>query len=84
MSDEVPGWQAPVYQSLAQPILAAKVPHNFLVVLLTSTVIVTLYWWPAILVGTLLYSVARIGSAFEPQWVGILLRHISHSAFYEG
>jgi type IV secretory pathway TrbD component len=84
MTDDVSGWHAPVYHSLAQPILFAGVPHNFLVLLLTSTVIVTLRWWPAMLVGALLYGVARIGSTVEPQWLGILLRHIGYGAFYEG
>jgi type IV secretory pathway TrbD component len=83
-SDEVAGWTAPIYQSLAQPLLFAHVPHGFLVTLLTSTCIVFLRWWPVVVVSGLLYGGVRLGTAYEPQFLLMLWRHISYSAFYEG
>ena len=79
------GWEAPVFHAMTQTPTYRGVPMaffagNFLVSLfITFTV-----WWPAILVGLLLYGIAYVGTWYEPDWLGILGDYCSYTTHYEG
>ena len=83
-TEPVPGWQAPVFQSLAQPMLTAGVPSDFFMLTMVGTLALALVWWPIVVVQAGVYALAKRLTAWNPFWMGILWRYLSYSARYEG
>ena len=83
-TEPVPGWHAPVYQSLAQPMLTAGVPSDFFMFSMVGTLALALVWWPVLVLQAGVYWVAKRLTAWDPLWMGILRRYLSYSARYEG
>jgi len=82
--EPVPGWQAPVYQSLAQPMLTAGVPSDFFMLSMLGTLMLALAWWPVVVLQAGLYTLAKRLTAWDPLWMGILGRYLSYATRYEG
>jgi type IV secretory pathway TrbD component len=82
--DPVPNWFAPVYHSLAQPLLIGGVPAGFFIATMLGTMMLFLAWWPIILVQAGLYGLARVLTRWEPQWGGMLVMHVTYARHYEG
>jgi type IV secretory pathway TrbD component len=82
--EPIPGWFAPVYQSLAQPMLTAGVPSDFFMLSMLGTLAIALVWWPIVVVQLAVYRLARRLTAWDPLWMGILTRYLSYAARYEG
>jgi type IV secretory pathway TrbD component len=83
-TEPVQGWQAPVYQSLAQPMLTAGVPSDFFMMSMVSTLAIALAWWPIVVVQVGIYLVAKRLTAWDARWITILCRYFSYHARYEG
>ena len=81
---ELPGWTAPLYQSLTQPQLIAGVSRNFFICIFTLIGTVVLWWTPILLIGGVLYLVAWIGTRYDPDFFEIVLGHVRQHDHYEG
>ena len=84
MAADVPGWTAPVFQSLAQTPLMAGVPMEFLVGDVLLICFLWLLWWPACSLGALAYGVAWLGTHYDVHFMAIFLAHLRQHAHYEG
>ncbi len=77
----IEGYEVPVHQSLAQPVLLAGVPRSFALFNLTVTGVLTLgfgIWWLSLPIGLTLHSVAVYLTANDPMWFEVGQRHVKH------
>lgn len=80
----IPGWYAPVFQSLAQPILTAGVPSDFFMFSMIATLAIALMWWPVIVLQGGAYLMSKRLTAWDPLWIPLLWRYFSYASRYEG
>ena len=80
------GWSAPVYHALASPaaLLMLGVPQTFLILTFLGTLLVTMLWWRALLLGVVVYAIGLVGTQYEVQWWEILRAYRRYHDFYEG
>jgi len=89
MSD-IPGFSAPLYQSLTQPQLIAGVSRNFFIWDLLGMILTGLWcmaypWlWPGLLIGLALYVIGWCGTQYDTEFFEILVEHVQHRERYEG
>jgi type IV secretory pathway TrbD component len=82
--EPVPGWFAPVHQSLAQPMLTAGVPSDFFMMSMVGTLAIALAWWPIAVLQAGAFLLAKRLTAWDPLWMGILWRYLCYETRYEG
>ncbi len=85
MADDMPGFLAPVYRVLTEPILLAGVPRP--VAILNGTgwgaLGLGLHWWPALILGVFAHLGAAWLTKHDPQWFEVLPEHLREHHYYD-
>jgi type IV secretory pathway TrbD component len=84
VADLVEGWTAPVYRGLMEPLHIAHVPEQFFIGTVLVTLMVGIFWHPMVVLGGLAYGLARLGTAYDPDWLNVLTRAVGYTSHYEG
>jgi type IV secretory pathway TrbD component len=80
------GWSAPVYHALASPaaLLMLGVPQTFLILTFLGTLLLTMLWWRAALIGIAVYAIGLVSTQVEVQWWEMWQAYRRYDDFYEG
>jgi hypothetical protein len=78
------GWQAPIFQATAGPVMLGMIPQRLAIPLLLGTLLVYMLWGKLALLSVPIYGAAVLGTLWEPYWYNMLLEYWSYKTYYEG
>ncbi|MDG2522896.1 VirB3 family type IV secretion system protein [Caulobacter segnis] len=82
----VPGYFAPVHQSLITPILIGGAPRNLALFNGTLAAAVGLglrLWLAGLAIWLVGHALCALAAAYDPQFVGVVRRHLRHPVWLE-
>lgn len=78
------GWESPIFHAMQRMPLLFGAPLEVTMFVFLGSLFLVLVAWQWALFGVLLFMIARIGTAYEPCWLGILLDWQGYASEYEG
>jgi type IV secretion system protein TrbD len=87
MSNSMPeGFEVPLYQALAEPMLISGVPRSFAIINLTVALALGLglrLWWLGIPLGLAVHTAAVFFTKRDPWWFDVFRRHLRMPRFLD-
>lgn len=86
MSDRPQGFDLPVAQALAEPVLLAGMPRDYAVLMGTIALVLGLalrIWWLGLLWWAFAHAVGVWAARSDQMFFAVLRRHLAHSGYLD-